>query len=189
MKIFATLSPYYKAYTWGKRVYNIAKIFIMSDKGYLSNKREQRLAKILDGLFDFNTKLKGKKILWGLINLGSALEKNDYKMFLFAIRILDDGILAKGMNLQAAAVLDKALTYLENKDIDGFNNYVADLLAGAVDLPLVTFEREIFLSVLNLFKNLLGVALQKVDEAITKAETEAIAKTPAVEVVEETKTE
>lgn len=143
----------------------------MSDKGYLSTKREQRLARILDGLFDFK-RLKDKKILWGLINLGNALEKNDYKMFLFAIRILDDGILAKGMNIQAAAILDKALTHLENKDIEGFNNYVADLLAGVVDIPLITAEREIFLSVLNLFKNLLGVALTKIDEAIAKAELE-----------------
>jgi len=145
----------------------------MSDRGYLSNKRERQLAKILDGLFDFNSKLKDKKIFWGLINIGSVLENNDYKLFLFAIRILDDGILAKGMNLQAAAILDKALSFLEAKDIEGFNNYVADLLSGVVDIPLVTFEKEIFLSVLNLFKNLLGVALSKIDEALAKAEAES----------------
>lgn len=172
MSILAKASPYYRAYLWARRVYKIVKLFTMSDKGYLSNKRERQLAKILDGLFDFNDKLKGKKIFWGLINIGSVLESNDYKLFLFTIRILDDGILAKGMNLQAAAILDKALSFLENKDIDGFNSYVADLLSGAIDIPLVTFEREIFLSVLNLFKNLIAITLTKVDEAIAKADAE-----------------
>lgn len=177
MSILSKIVPYYRALQWTMRIYKIIKLFTMSDKGYLSNKREQRLARILDGLFDFRSKLKNKKILWGLINLGNALENNDYRMFLYIIRIVDDGILGKNPDPKVTAILDKALTYLENKDVDGFNAYVADVLAGAIDIPLITMEKEIFLSVLSLLKNLLGIALQKIDEAIAKSEAEDAPKT------------
>ena len=68
MKILGKLIPWYRAVQWTIRIYKIIKLFTMADKGYLSNKREQRLARILDGLFDFRSKLKKKKILFGLLN-------------------------------------------------------------------------------------------------------------------------
>lgn len=144
----------------------------MSNKGYLTNAREKGFAKVLDHLFDFKKIVPDKKVLFGLINIQDFLEKRDYNIFLLCIRLIDDGLLAKDMNIQAAAQFDKALGYLENKDIDGFNEYVADLASGKIDIPLVDNDRAIFLNVLNLMKSLINMVVEKVKQAIAEVDAE-----------------
>lgn len=159
----------YKLASFGVRIY---KNFTMSDKGYLTNKREKRFARALDGLFDFRRILPHKKILFGLINIQDFFERRDYNIFLVSIRLVDDGILAKDMNIQAAAVFDRALGYLEENNIDAFNDYVAELLAGRIDIPLVQNDKAIFLNVLTLMKSLIAMVRDKVEAAIAAAEAE-----------------
>ena len=171
MPYILKLLKYYKVI---EKIVSIIKFLTMSDAGYLNNNREKRLAKALDGFFDFKRIKKEFPLLWGLINIkvGSVLEKNDYKAFLWLIRLIDDGILAKNENDKVKEVLDNVLTLLEAKDLGGFNNYVADILVGKIDIPLVSNDKQLFLQALGMFSGLLNFLLQKVDEAVAKAESE-----------------
>lgn|GEM_PF-4908570 len=163
---------YYRVYRLLRRSCKLYKLFTMSDKGYLSNKREKRLARALDGFFDFKKIFGQKKILFGLINVGNTLEKNDYGIFLALMRVLDDAIVGRNMNIQAAAVLDNVLTFLETKDLDGFNGYVAGLLAGEINIPLVQDDKAAFLNVLNALKSLLNLAIARFETAVATSEAE-----------------
>ncbi len=124
-------------------------------------------------MFDFKTILPDKKVFFGLINLQDFFEKRDYNIFLACVRLIDDGLLAKNMNIQAAAIFDKALGYLEEGDIASFNGYVSDLLAEKIDIPLVDNDKEIFLNVLNLMKSIINMVRNRVVAAIEAADAEA----------------
>ena len=169
------LSPYYKVYrvaVRGYKTYIFLKRMNMTEKGFLNEKREKRAARILDGLFNFKKIVGDKKVLWGLINAGIFLEKNDYKGFLWTIRLLDNVVLASQTNTKAGVLLDQALTLLENKDIDGFNDLVAGMVAGVVDIPLVDNDKQIFLSVLTLLKASINKFLAKINEVAALSEAE-----------------
>jgi len=161
-----------RVYRVARVVFIIHKINKMGDKGYINAKREKKLAKALDGFFDFRKMLGNRKLLFGIINVGNTLERNDYGIFLTLIRVLDDGIIGKNMNIQAAAVLDRALTFLEEKDLDGFNDYVSGVLAGKIDIPLINNDKLAFLAVLNAMKSLLNLAIDRFNQAVASAENE-----------------
>lgn len=139
-------------------------------KGLFSTEREKRGALILDGLFDFKKRYKEKRIFFGTINLGRALERRDYKIFLFLIKLVDNGLLGKMENTKAAIVFDNSLTLLEKRDIEGFNDYVADILAGKIDIPLMKNDKFLFIAVLSLFKALIATTLEKISEIADLAE-------------------
>ncbi len=146
----------------------------MSD-GYISKERLKRLSKACDGWFDFNKIFGDKKIFFGLVKVGKTAEKVDDKFFLFLFTLLNK-MVSKDQNIQAAAVLDKMLDFLEARDIDGFNGYVAGLLAAQYDLPLVKDDKALFLSVLNAFKEALNYVIDEFDQAVAIAEAEAAAE-------------
>ena len=163
-----------KYYQIVKKIINILKLLNMSDRGYLSTKTEKRWARALDGFFDFSTIKKEIKILWGIVNIkvGNTIERNDYKAFLWLISLIDDAIIGKNVNPDIKKILDNVLSFLEAKDLDGFNNYIAEIIAGKVDIPLVENDKAFFVQTLSMFNALLNFALSKVDEAIQKAEEE-----------------
>ena len=145
----------------------------MSDAGYLTSKREETIAKILDASVDFTDLLKSQKRILGIFSLGNFMERNDRKIFKAMLSILDDKVIGKNPSDQVKIAVDSALSFLENNDILGFDNYVAGVLERTIETPFAPFERQIFLSVLTMFNGLIGKAIQKAEVLIAKADAEA----------------
>ena len=145
----------------------------MSNIGYLSEKREETIAKILDASIDFNELLKNQKKIFGIFSLGHFMEKNDRKIFKSMLTILDDKVIGKNPNQDVKDFIDKSLSFLENKDIVGFDNYVSGILEGVIETPFPILEKQIFISVLTMFNGLIGKAIEKVEVLIAKADAEA----------------
>ena len=145
----------------------------MSDAGYLTSKREETIAKILDASVDFTDLLKSQKRLLGIFSLGKFMERNDRKIFKAMLSILDDKVIGKNPSEEVKVAVDTALLFLENNDIIGFDNYVAGVLERTIETPFAPFERQIFLSVLTMFNGLIGKAIQKAEVLIAKADAEA----------------
>lgn len=145
----------------------------MSNIGYLSEKREETIAKILDASIDFNELLKNQKKILGIFSLGHFMEKNDRKIFKSMLTILDDKVIGKNPNQDVKDFIDKSLSFLENKDIVGFDNYVSGILEGVIETPFPILEKQIFISVLTMFNGLIGKAIEKVEVLIAKADAEA----------------
>jgi hypothetical protein len=145
----------------------------MSDAGYLTSKREETIAKILDASVDFTDLLKSQKRILGIFSLGNFMERNDRKIFKAMLSILDDKVIGKNPSEEVKIAVDTALSFLENNDILGFDNYVAGVLELTIETPFAAFERQIFLSVLTMFNGLIGKAIQKAEVLIAKADAEA----------------
>lgn len=145
----------------------------MSNIGYLSEKREETIEKILDALIDFDELLKNQKKIFGIFSLGHFMEKNDRKIFKSMLTILDDKVIGKNPNQDVKDFIDKSLSFLENKDIVGFDNYVSGILEGVIETPFPILEKQIFISVLTMFNGLIGKAIEKVEVLIAKADAEA----------------
>ena len=145
----------------------------MSDAGYLTSKREETISKILDASVDFTDLLKSQKRILGIFSLGNFMERNDRKIFKAMLSILDDKVIGKNPSDQVKIAVDSALSFLENNDILGFDNYVAGVLERTIETPFAPFERQIFLSVLTMFNGLIGKAIQKAEVLIAKADAEA----------------
>ena len=145
----------------------------MSDAGYLTSKREETISKILDASVDFTDLLKSQKRILGIFSLGNFMERNDRKIFKAMLSILDDKVIGKNPSEEVKVAVDSALSFLENNDILGFDNYVAGVLERTIETPFAPFERQIFLSVLTMFNGLIGKAIQKAEVLIAKADAEA----------------
>lgn len=145
----------------------------MSNAGYLSEKREETIAKILDASIDFNELLKNQKKILGIFSLGHFMEKNDRKIFKSMLTILDDKVVGKNPNQEIKDEIEKALLFLESKDFIGFDNYVAGVLENTINTPFPLVERQLFISVLTMFNGLIGKAVEKVEVLIAKADAEA----------------
>ena len=145
----------------------------MSDAGYLSIKRDETISKILDASVDFTDLLKSQKRILGIFSLGNFMERNDRKIFKAMLSILDDKVIGKNPNQDVKDFIDKSLSFLENKDIVGFDNYVSGILEGVIETPFPILEKQIFISVLTMFNGLIGKAIEKVEVLIAKADAEA----------------
>jgi len=145
----------------------------MSNLGYLSEKREAQLAKILDASVNFDELLKNKKKFLGVINIGSVLERNDRKIFKLLIVYLDDSVIGVKVNSEKSVALEVAIEFLEKGDIQGFANHVAGILSGEIDIPYIDFDKQIYLSVLMLFNGIIWKAIIKVEKLIAEADAEA----------------
>ena len=145
----------------------------MSDAGYLTSKREETISKILDASVDFTDLLKSQKRILGIFSLGNFMERNDRKIFKAMLSILDDKVIGKNPNQDVKDFIDKSLSFLENKDIVGFDNYVSGILEGVIETPFPILEKQIFISVLTMFNGLIGKAIEKVEVLIAKADAEA----------------
>lgn len=144
----------------------------MSNAGYLTEKREETIAKFLDASIDFGDLLKDRKQILGIFNLGNFLERNDRKIFKTMLAILDDKVIGKDPNQEVKDSIDKALSFLENGDVVGFDNYVAGVLENVITTPFGVIERQIFLSVLMMFNGLIAKALVKIEAKINEADSE-----------------
>jgi len=144
----------------------------MSNAGYLTEKREETIAKFLDTSIDFGDLLKDRKKILGIFNLGNFLERNDRKIFKIMLAILDDKVIGKDPNQDIKDSIDKALSFLENGDVVGFDNYVAGVLENVIETPFGVIERQIFLSVLMMFNGLIAKALVKIEAKINEADLE-----------------
>lgn len=144
----------------------------MSAQGYLSDKREAQIAKILDASIDFNDLLKNKKKVLGVFSLGNFMERNDRKVFKALITILDDKLIGTNPQPEIVAAIEGALALLESKNFGGFSTYMADVLSEEIDTPFEGFEKQIFTSVLLMFNGLIGKAVEKIEEKIEQAELE-----------------
>ena len=89
------------------------------------------------------------------------------------LTILDDKVIGKNPNQDVKDFIDKSLSFLENKDIVGFDNYVSGILEGVIETPFPILEKQIFISVLTMFNGLIGKAIEKVEVLIAKADAEA----------------
>jgi len=145
----------------------------MSDKGYLLEKRENQIAKLLDTAIDFDDLLKDKKKFLGIINIGNFLERNDRKIFKALIQLLDDHCLGKNPDQDKVDAIEKAFQYIENGDIQGFADHVAGVLSGEIDIPYVDYDKQVFLSVLMLFNGIIGKAISKINDKLAEADAEA----------------
>lgn len=137
----------------------------MSDKGYLSNRIENTLAKLADNAVDFDEKKK----LFGLFKL----EKNDFKLFKAAISFLDDKVIGKNPNTEIKSEIDLVLSFIESGNVQGFIDHVADLLTGAIKLNLGSYERQIYLGALMLASGFIGKTFEKAQKLIAEANAEA----------------
>lgn len=144
----------------------------MSNKGYLSERREKQLAKILDAAVDFDEILKTKKIL-GVIKIGNVLERHDRQLFQFLIATVDDSLIGKDADSTKVEMFEKAISFLENEDYQGFADHVAGILEGTIDIPYIDYDRQIYLAVLMLFNGIMGKCIDKIEKLIAKAEAEA----------------
>lgn len=144
----------------------------MSDKGYLKEKRENAIARLLDAEIDFNDLLKDQKKILGIFSFGNFLEKNDRKIFKFLLATLDDHVIGKEPKEEVVNEIEIALTFLENEDIQGFSDYVAGVLSGLINTPFEAFEKQIFLSVIMMFNGLIGKAVEKINAKIEEVEKE-----------------
>jgi len=144
----------------------------MSDKGYLKEKRENAIAKLLDATIDFNELLKDQKKILGIFSFGNFLEKNDRKIFKFLLETLDDHVIGKEPKEEVVNEIETALNFLENEDVQGFSDYVAGVLSGLITTPFEAYEKQIFLSVLMMFNALIGKAVVKINAKIAEAELE-----------------
>lgn len=144
----------------------------MGDKGYLKEKRENAIAKLLDAEIDFNELLKDQKKILGIFSFGNFLEKNDRKIFKFLLATLDDHVIGKEPKEEVVDEIETALTFLENEDVQGFSDYVANVLSGLINTPFEAYEKQIFLSVLMMFNGLIGKAVDKINAKIEEAEKE-----------------
>ena len=145
----------------------------MSDAGYLSEKREETIAKILDASIDFDELLNNQKKIFGIFSLGHFMEKNDRKIFKSMLTILDDKVIGNNPNQEIKDEIEKALSFLELKDFIGFDNYVSGVLENTINTPFPLIERQLFISVLTMFNGLIGKAIEKVEVLIAKADAEA----------------
>ena len=84
----------------------------MSDAGYLTSKREETIAKILDASVDFTDLLKSQKRILGIFSLGNFMERNDRKIFKAMLSILDDKVIGKNPSDQVKIAVDSALSFL-----------------------------------------------------------------------------
>lgn len=144
----------------------------MSDSGYLSARREKQLAKILDASIDFDKLLQGKKKFLGIINIGSALERNDRRLFQILIAYLDDNILGDNAAPETITSIETAISILENHDIAGFIDYVAELAAGKINLPIFGHDKTLFVLALQMLAGIIGKAVAKIEELNDKANEE-----------------
>lgn len=142
----------------------------MSNAGYLTEKREETISKFLDASIDFGSLLKDQKKILGIFNLGNFLERNDRKIFKTMLAILDDKVIGKDPNQEIKDSIDKALSFLEDGDVVGFDNYVAGVLENVIETPFGVIERQIFLSVLMMFNGLIAKALVKIEAKINEAD-------------------
>lgn len=133
----------------------------MSDKGYLSNKIENAIAKFLDDKFDFSEK---KKLL-GVF----SLEKNDRKMFKFAISFIDDVCIGKNPNAQVKQEIDLVISFIEGGNVQGFANHIADILEKKITINMGSYERQIYLGFLMLLNGIIGKAFYKINKLIAEA--------------------
>ena len=145
----------------------------MSEKGYLLEKREDQIAKLLDTAIDFDDLLKDKKKFLGVINIGNFLERNDRKIFKSLIQLLDDHCLGKNPDQAKVDAIEKAFQYIEKEDVQGFSDHVAGVLSGEIDIPYIDYDKQVFLSVLMLFNGLIGKAISKIHDKLAEAEAEA----------------
>ena len=137
----------------------------MSDKGYLSNKIENALAKLMDDKIDF----KEKHILFGLINL----EKNDRKLFKTIISLIDDKVIGKNPNAEIKAEIDQIIVFIWDNDVQGFIDHVADLLTDSIKLNLGSYERQIYLGFLMLASGFIGNTFNEIKTFTDSANTES----------------
>lgn len=137
----------------------------MSDKGYLSNRIENALAKLADDGINFGE----KRILFGLIKI----EDKDRKAFKFAIEFLDDKVIGKNPNLEVKSEIDLVVSFIETKNVQGFIDHVADLLSGIIKLDLGSYERQIYLGLLMSISGFIGLSFEKAQKLIADANAEA----------------
>lgn len=137
----------------------------MSDKGYISDRIENAIAKLLDDKIDFSEK---RKVL-GLIDM----EKKDRKIFKLAISFIDDKCIGKNPNIKVKAEIDLVLSFIEKGDVNGFDNHVADILERKINVNLGEYERQIYLGFLMLCNGFIGTLFNKVNKLIAEGNTEA----------------
>ena len=106
----------------------------MGDNGFLTNAMEKDIAKFLDGLVDFDKLLKSKKIIFGLISIGSLLERKDRALFEFMVAYLDDEIVGKTANTELKIKVNEFYILLKNRDVNGIIEYSSKQLARIVTL-------------------------------------------------------
>lgn len=145
----------------------------MSNLGYLSEKREKQLAKFLDATIDFDKLFGSQTILFGLIRIGSFIEKRDRMLFLSAISYLDDYFIGKNPKQEVVKEIENIFVLLENRDINGFTDAVSEILTGIVDIPLVECDKQIFTGLLSLMNGIIGRTINKVKSITAKADAEA----------------
>lgn len=144
----------------------------MSDKGYLSNRLENAIAKLLDDKIDFDEIFKGKKLL-GVITIGSLLEKRDRKLFKSMISFIDDNCIGKNPNAEIKSEIDLIVGYIETSNVQAFSDHVADILEQKINLNLGSYERQIYLGFLMLFNGFIGKLFTKIETLIAEANAEA----------------
>jgi len=145
----------------------------MSNLGYLSEKRERQLAKFLDASIDFDELFGEKKILFGLIRIGSIIEKNDRKLFLTAVSYLDDYFIGKNPNEVIVKEIEEIFNLLEEKNVIGFIDKVSELFACIVDIPIIESEKQIFAGLLSIMSGIIGNTIDKIKNITAKADAEA----------------
>lgn len=137
----------------------------MSDKGYLTNKVENALAKLADDAIAFDESKK----LFGLF----SFEKNDRKAFKSIISFIDDKVLGKNPNAEIKAEIDLVVSFIETQNVQGFIDHTADLFESKINLNLGVFEKQIYLGFLQLAAGFIGKVFEKADNLINEANAES----------------
>jgi len=144
----------------------------MADKGYLKERRENAIARLLDASIDFDVLFKDKKKILGVFSIGNFLERNDRKIFKFLLATLDDHVVGKSPNQKVVDEIERLLSLLEANDISGFVDYIAGIVADEIKTPFEGFEKQIYIGVLSTFNGLIGKAIEKAIVLNEKADTE-----------------
>ena len=129
-------------------------------------------AKILDAAIDFDKIFPEKKILFGLIKVGSLMERKDRALFKLGVTCLVESAQRQGNSKVYLDEITKAFSFLRNQDIQGFTDYVAGVLSGEIDIPYTDSDKQIFLGILMLFNGLLFKVVKKIEQLIAEAEAE-----------------
>lgn len=145
----------------------------MSNIGYLTEKREKQLAKFLDAAIDFDKLFGSKTILFGIIRIGSLIERNDRKLFLMAISYLDDYFVSKNPKQEVVDLIEKIFVLLEKRDINGLIDCISEVLSGSINIPLIDFDKQIFNGLLSLMSGIICNTIDKVKAITAEADAEA----------------
>lgn len=126
----------------------------------------------MDASINFDELFKNKKKLFGIINVGRVVEKNDRKVFAKLVAILYDSLVKSEADEEKIKTIDNALNHLKNGEIQQFCDHISEVLSGTIDLPFTNADKQIYHGILLVFNGMILKLINKAEEKIKAMQDE-----------------